>query len=469
MTARPAAVYFHIVMELPLRTLFTTFWSVLLMIGSGVPLFAQEVDDIAYRTTLEFIRSSSNKERAELFQRYGQAVERLRTKLQQQGDLENALKAREEFERTKSMEVVDVSFPGIEPLREVLERELAKIEDSEVQKLNEVHRKYLDQLQAAILELTKAGELDKAVELDAKKKEIIALIATPAPATKTDIVPPTNGGGTKLPPPPLEPSGKLDDGEVLYGELVISGGSHRLRKEVQIGRRKEVLESEKGYLSLKDGAEITGGGFFANFGRFTIDQSRLEDVAIREELQATFSGTKSIFQDCTFAKGGGWGVAWFGSKWEFTDCVFKGSFFKRWTSADVGVKIMNCTFYDVKFPAFDIRENPVAEARYKWRTIENCLFVGCEIPISMLIATTNCVFEDCRFVKDEVIENRERYKSMTVEEKVETIVYLRNSEEPSIPSPSPEYVFSFAPPPEELKTVGCPPFYTIRSNKLEFR
>lgn len=163
------------------------------------------------------------------------------------------------------------------------------------------------------------------------------------------------------------------------------------------------------------------------------------------------------------------GGGWFGSKWEFTECVFKGSFFKRWTTSDVGVKIKSCTFYDVKFPSFNIKENPTKESRSPWRTIENCLFVGCEIPISMLIATTNCVFEDCRFVQDEVIENRERYVSMMVGDEFETKVYLRNSEEPSIPSPSPKYVFSFPPPPEELKTVGCPPFYTFSSNELQFR
>lgn len=170
------------------------------MIGSGVPVLGEEADEAAYSATLDLIRSSTDKERAELFQRYGQAVARLQTKLQKQGDLENALKAREEIERTKSMELVDVSFPGIAPLREVLERELAKIAASEAERLNEVHQKYSDQLEAAILELTKAGELDQAVKLDAKRKEILAQIAAPSPSTKIVTAPPTDEGGTKLPP-----------------------------------------------------------------------------------------------------------------------------------------------------------------------------------------------------------------------------------------------------------------------------
>jgi len=434
--------------------------AVLAGIGSTGPSAAQNSDEEAYSITLELIESAYTKQRTDLFESYAGAVERLQNQFQSQGDLANALLARQEAELGReSATLGDEDFPGVGRLREILQAELSKIETARVTKLNTARREYVARLKDRVAELTRQGDLDEALRLDAMRQTLEAELADPTkPAEEMAATAPAT-----------QASGDLKQGEVLFGELILSGGSHRLRDELQIGKRQDHTEEERGFLTVKDRAEISGGAIWTNFGTLVAENSRFEGVALTEELQGTFTATRTLFENCTFAKKGGWQVAWFGTKWHFDECVFHGSFFPEWTNAQVGLNITNCTFIDVEFPSFQMKtDQDVAwQSNHQWRTIEMCRFIGCEIPLSVLLATRDCVFEDCTFVEDQIHETRQLLSSLT--ESIRVTVYYTGLEAPEIVPPSPNLKIEVKRATRAQENWGCPPFYTLMEGALQFR
>lgn len=423
--------------------------------GFGAIAEGETSKEEAFAITIELTQSATKKRKVALFERYATAVERLQAEFQKNGQLDDLLSAKAEVKAAReSMTTGDEDFPGIAELRKVLAEELDQIDAAETEQLNEIRRKYIAVLRQQIPELTKAGRVEEATRLDNQRKALEAKLAgedsgqTPSPARG-------------------EPSGKLIEGEVLYGEVTLSGGEYRLQEELQIGYRKEKTEDEQGFLSVRDRAELSGGGIWVNFGSLVAEDARFEDMALKEELQGTFTATRCLFENCTFEKKGGWMVNWFGTRWVFEECVFHRAFFTEWTNAKVGVKITNCTFIGVDFPSFLMKENPEWESEHEWRTIENCRFTECEVPISVLLATEDCVFEDCRFVEDKLPETKQLLTEAN--KPMNTTVYFIGIQEPEIPSPSSRLKFHPKRATTAMEKWGCPPFYELQAGEVRFR
>lgn len=428
--------------------------------GSTAPSAAQNSDEEAFGITVELIESAYTEQKVALFEGYAGAVERLQSQFQTQGDLANAVRARKEAERAReSATLGDEDFPGAGRLREILQAELSKIEIERLTKLNTARREFVARLKDRVAELTQQGDLDEALRLDAIRQTLEAELAE---ATK-----PAEGIAANA--PTTQASGRLKQGEVLFGELTLSGGSHRLRGELQIGRRQEQTEEERGFLTIKDRAEISRGAVWTNFGTLVAENSRFEGVALTQELHGTFTATRTLFENCTFAKKGGWQVPWFGTKWNFDECVVRGSFFPEWTNAQVGLNITNCTFIDVDFPSFEMKtDQDVAwQSNHQWRTIEKCRFIGCEIPLSVLLATQDCVFEDCTFVEDKIHETRQMLSSLNFP--IRVTVYYTGTEAPEIVAPSPNLKIEVRRATRSQEGWGAPPFYTVVEGALQFR
>ena len=60
----------------------------------------------------------------------------------------------------------------------------------------------------------------------------------------------------------------------------------------------------------------------------------------------------------------------------------------------------NCTFHKVDFPTFNYKGDAGAEAQHSWRTLDECLFRKCEVPMSVVAATKDSVFDGCKIVAD---------------------------------------------------------------------
>jgi hypothetical protein len=56
---------------------------------------------------------------------------------------------------------------------------------------------------------------------------------------------------------------------------------------------------------------------------------------------------------------------------------------------------------DIHFNPIQYKGEPAKEIRNAWMQIKNCRFVGCWIPESLLLATKDCVFENCVFGQPE--------------------------------------------------------------------
>ncbi len=148
------------------------------------------------------------------------------------------------------------------------------------------------------------------------------------------------------------------------------------------------------------GVEISNGGVYLDAGQFSADHVRFQKVVLTSNLHGKYYLKDSLLNRCSLAKEGWWTVKEYSAKWEITNCAISGSFFERWHTKTVGVKIQKCTFLNVNFRPMVYIGDPAIESGSEWRTIERCLFVDCEIPPSVLIATNECVFHNCTFPKD---------------------------------------------------------------------
>jgi hypothetical protein len=135
------------------------------------------------------------------------------------------------------------------------------------------------------------------------------------------------------------------------------------------------------------------------------DGTLFKDSKISVEMNAKFEASNSLFQSCDLHKGGGWWVGFYSSKWTFDNCVFSKSFISKWKVIDDGVRTTHCTFYDVDFSRLRYKEDAGKEAVNEWVAIKNCRFVNCKVPESVLLATQECVFENCEFgaLEDDLI------------------------------------------------------------------
>ncbi len=349
-----------------------------------------------YEVLLENVRQESASRTDEIYTLYAGAVERLQKSFQESGDLENSIKARDELtlakEKRKSGKV---DFPGIADLRLKLKTTVAEINSTEKTKRNDLTEKYLASLDPLVTELTKAGNIEEALKVKAAIEKLKATktfqqspLAPPseAPEMATSITLANTPGGKSI----------LDSKKGFNRQETLKPGIYRGFERVIIGDRTAGKGKEKGALTISAGSEIIDGTIYSDVGPFKIESSVARDIAFQANLHGDFFADNSIFDRCTFEKAGGWfsGVS---SRWRFNNCVIHGSFFKKWTKKLVGVQIRFTTFEDIQFVDFTYREDAGKEAADGWSVYERCLFRNCEIPESILIATKDCVFEDCTF------------------------------------------------------------------------
>ncbi|WP_156346656.1 hypothetical protein [Verrucomicrobium spinosum] len=191
----------------------------------------------------------------------------------------------------------------------------------------------------------------------------------------------------------------LDREERMIGRITFPAGDYRPKKHLILGGPDPVDPKAKaaGRFFTLPGARITGGSAFIERGSWTATGTLFTNVKITAEWGADFTATNSLFSNCRLGKGGDWFGDYFSSKWTFDNCVFAGSFIQPWKVIDIGIKLNQCTFHEIDFTPLIYQKDAGDEVKRSWLSIENCLFVNCRIPESVLIATKNCVFARCFF------------------------------------------------------------------------
>ena len=87
------------------------------------------------------------------------------------------------------------------------------------------------------------------------------------------------------------------------------------------------------------------------------------------------------------------------TEWRFDNCVFSRKLFRTDNSAkDISVAARNCTFTEMKLPAFHYINNDAAgQAQTHWLKFERCHFINCELNENFLLMTVDCFFENCTY------------------------------------------------------------------------
>ena len=150
--------------------------------------------------------------------RYVEELKKLAARIQQSGDLDGALLARDEIENFAVEKERDFAgLPELARLREVYEENLARFEAEVLEKQADVARQAMQQLEALRISLTKAGELEQAQRADARLKALAEQWADQQPrAVMPDAVAREVNARVQAPPnraKPLDSRVQLEAGE----------------------------------------------------------------------------------------------------------------------------------------------------------------------------------------------------------------------------------------------------------------
>lgn len=428
-----------------------------------------------------------------LFEHYAAAVERVANQLRSQGDTEGATKASNEvFRAREQRQIGGDDFEALAELRERMRFFLHEADLTEAQALLEAHNTYFEYLAQRIQDLYRFNnnneadallpqqqEMAVAVRRDQEKVDQLqrdqptapGLVAPSAPPSAPPASPPMTPGtqegyqfpeGWSLPEPDYELLAELRPGNHLITKMALMPDRYRLRATYQVGERQTTATMKRGHLYIGPGTEIVRGGLYTIVGTTTIDSARFERVEISQALQGRTSAKGAIFDECDFVPISRWRVTWWCTKWEFENCVFHRSFLREWSSFLVGVKLNDCTFYNVEFPTMVYKEDAGKEAVSEWRTIKNCRFVDCKIPISVLLATENCVFENCQFFDDDD-------KSGGVKSPLNVTIFYTGNTPPELPPVNPLVIVRAQPVGLEHQTIGSDTFYDNAGARINFR
>lgn len=368
----------------------------------GLPrLTAQETGPVAtlsqqYEVAKERAIVPGREERKKIGEAYLSQLTALERDYSAKGALDPVLelqKERDVFE--KSGETGGGSLDTLLVIREKLQRDLAASEArtaKSVAELDEVFRTRLGQI---LVEQTKAGNFDEA------KAAKAILDGLAAGAAAAPLVAPSSG--TKRAPwsAPEPADESVLEGGVHLEPVTLPQGTHRLRNKISIGVRQPAPRFNDVY--LLEGTKIScaeAGEIFLALGKGNAFGVVFDSAYVTGGLDADWHFINCAFENTRLAKGDGWAAKHQASTWTFENCHVKGSFFPKWNTQDVGYKVESTTFDNVRFADLEYRTEAGSLAQTEKLVMKNCRFLSCDLPLSVLITTDNCVFEQCTFRDD---------------------------------------------------------------------
>lgn len=336
-----------------------------------------------------------------LFEEYVKALNQKFELAADEGDLDAALVFRGEIERAEARDPLPKSDSDDVPNALAGLRRQFRSQESRLRAERSVQRAKADALlpdQLIKLEdsLTNSGKSTAAYSvrtyrqsIEGKASKAARTIATSNPSTKTSL-------------PPDSPFAKDSP---VSGNILIKPGIHDLASLWHFTFGEEYVKESAGEsptsVVSKAGVEIMNGSVLMSGCYWNAQHTHFKNVELRGNLNSGIKAQSCLFENCSLGKGGGQSDSYWSSKWAFRDCVFSGRFLPKWSVKEVGVNAVECTFYNVTFAEVEYVDDASAESQSTWLTLQNCHFVNCMIPESLLIATDNCRFDNCTFPSDE--------------------------------------------------------------------
>ncbi len=330
------------------------------------------------------IIAGADKQRASLYDNYAAALDTPAKEATAKGNLEALLAIKKEQETArKERRTGTAPMPDIASYRALLQKALTAIESKSSQETAALNLGYVRKLEVLKTALTRANRIDEAVGVDAEMKSLQGQAVA-------DNLPASLGV-------------KLDGTSPILTEVTALVGLHKPKHRVQIGgedpkdKKKAIIG---GVVTSRPGTIIDDANIFIRYGDWKGEGTLFRRCKLEAELGGKWTLSRSLLDDCTLSKGGGWVVNLWSSQWIFDNCAFTRSFMLHWETHHMGVKATHCTFHDVNFASVKYKDDAGKEAANEWMTFKDCKFINCSVPETLLMATKDCVFEDCRFERD---------------------------------------------------------------------
>jgi hypothetical protein len=212
---------------------------------------------------------------------------------------------------------------------------------------------------------------------------------------------------------PLGPTATPLNGEVAWAE---KEGVHTITGNVMVGENPanygHKRPGSKATLRLEAGCFVDGGAITVSDGLFDAAGDAAHPVVIKNvkfvvETGALLKATNTIFENCSFSKGGSLRAGSFNAKFELADCLLIQTVFEKLNQADYGLKITGCTMIDGKMP--NRVNNPgsnidtLKTVTHEWSTIVDNDFYNCEFSVSSVWCLRRCNLYSCLLTSEEGI------------------------------------------------------------------
>lgn len=277
--------------------------------------------------------------------------------------------------------------------------------------------------------LTKAGKVEDALNLRKQGEDLMLEISGGAAAAAVDFKEdPRVGVKPDLNPlQPIDvPDGKpapFDDPFSIKGRwmesMTIPVAKQRIREPVVIGDRGKKIWP---LIVVSPGSIWSGddlGRIELSASNFIAEKCRFQDIELGADHACFYFFRNSSFADCRFAKVGIWYGGDQAAKYFFENCVIRDKFSGTLNIVDIGLRMQSCVLEGIKLPTMRYRKHqPAGFVNHKWMRIMHSRFVKCEIPLSFLLLTRECVFENCVFVDDD-----DRGDDAEITKPVEVVMY----------------------------------------------
>ncbi|MEO5915420.1 MAG: hypothetical protein ABIS50_14395 [Luteolibacter sp.] len=380
----------------------------------GISSAAEPFDGIS-KTAKEEVSAADTAtlfKKADLSQKYTAALTNLEKTLAAGGDLNLIVHLREE--RDSIQKTGDPSSHQDKPLVQIREKYLksmtainAETKASRAKTVESTARKLREQETA----LTKAGKVDEALTL---RKNGESLMLEISGGTAADAVSFTDDPRAKSLPNlnPLEPiqipaerppvvEKPFSTGSWLTS-MTVPVAKQNIREPIILGdRNKNIwINVVVSPYSVWSGADRGKVHLYA--ASFLATKSRFENLEFGADHANRFYFQNCALTNCRFPKIGWWhdGGDFF-AKHYFENCYIKGSYSGKLTVQENGIRAQTCVFEDIEFPTIRFQKHQPADlVNEKWLRIITCRFVKCKIPLSFLLLTRDCMFENCVFSDD---------------------------------------------------------------------
>jgi hypothetical protein len=385
------------------------------LISTSPALFANEWAETMRKsvmTEIENVETEALFKQADLSKKYMSALDTLEKKLMPEGNLDVILHIREERQAIeKSGQPSPHADKPIVELREKYHSALKVIQDDLALSRKRVTDGISQKIKDQETTLTKSGKIDEALVV--RKEGERLLLELSAGSEVPAVAEAADPRATMLPDmKPLKqitvPSGKPPVNEqpfMIKGrwleDMAVPAIKQKINGNVLIGH----LENKIAPLVVLSPGNAWNGGqgvrIDLSLGRFHATKSRFKQIAFGGDNACELYFSNCFLDDCSFAKSGGWWGMDQSVKFYFENCVITKQFSSKMNVADTGFRAQGCVFDKIEFATFGFSKNEPADyVNHPWEKINNCRFIECEIPVSVLLLTRDCVFDSCTFVDD---------------------------------------------------------------------